>query len=220
MDRRTRIILVVTALSLAVNVFVLGLWLGGAWRTHDQDSGTPSGFTLELTVPEEALPPDLRAPLLARLQRARGGFARELAELRAAQDEVQAALTAEPFSKERLEAAYTHLRRVYDRLQAQVQRNIAIAVAGLDHERRRMLARRLRALKERRQPLREPRTTFPPPGETRVVEDWLLTALSPRYAELAAEFAATRAELVRLQAALDDPDQDSPSPPHRPQPPR
>ncbi len=211
MDRRTRILLALTALSLAANVFVLGLWLGGAWGTDHEDADSERLFTVKFTVPEEALPPDLRAPLLAKLHREKGAFARDLAELRAAQDAVQAAMTAEPFDRRRLEAAYARLRRAQERLQAAIQRNLTIAVAGLDRERRRMLAQRLRALGERRQALaerrralRERRRAFHGGGEEEGVDDWLLMVLSPRYERLNAEFAALQAEFTRLQAELRD----------------
>jgi len=232
MDRRSRILLTVTALSLATNVFVLGLWLGGAWHGDNAESGTTRRFIVDFTIPEEALPPDLRAPFLAKLHHENSAFARDLAELRAAQEAVQAALTAEPFDRQRLDAAYARLRRAQEQLQAKIQRNLATAVAGLDRERRRMLAQRLRALgerqralMERRRALQERRRILHQAGAEEAFDDRLLAVLSPRYERLNTEFAHLQAEFTRLQAelrALEEraPLEEHPSPaPDRPQPP-
>ena len=208
MDRRHHIFLTVTALSLAANVFVLGLWLGGSWKADKGGAGPERLFTVEFTVPEEALPPDLRGRLLAKLHRERGALTRGLGELRAAQEAVQTALTTEPFDRRRLEAAYARLRRAQERLQAAIQRNLAITVAGLDREHRRMLAQRLQALQERQRALRERqralwerRRVRQQAGED-VVDDWLLARLSPRYERLHAELAGLQAEFAHLQAEL------------------
>ncbi len=221
MDRRTRILLVVTALSLAANVFFFGLWLGGLWQADDEESGGAAHLlTVEFTLPEEVLPPDLRAPLLARLHREQGTFARDLAALRAAREAVQRALTAEPFDRTRLEAAYARLRRAQERLQAQVQRNVAIAVAGLDRERRRMLAERLRILGARQRMLHNRRPALHQAGDEEAVDNWLLTAFSPRYEALTAELAATQAEIARLRAELRQLETPHAPAPDRPPPPR
>ncbi|GIX18226.1 MAG: hypothetical protein KatS3mg119_2412 [Rhodothalassiaceae bacterium] len=208
MDRRLKILILVAGLSLAANVFLAGLWLGGRLRPSTGE-GDPQSFTLRFVVPDETLPEDLRARLLANLGRDRQEVARRLARLRAAEAEVRAALAAEPFDRARLDAAFAELRRAYAELQVPVQRSLTGAAAHLDPARRRALAERLMVLEARRGELARRAAAL---TADRGADEAVLELLSPRYGELKAELAALEAEMLRLQRELGA-EQGDPAPP-------
>lgn len=208
MDRRLKILIVVAGLSLAANVFLLGLWLGGKLGGGAPEDD-PKSFTLRFVVPDETLPEDVRARLLAHLGRDRDELARRLARLRAAEADVRAALAAEPFDRERLEAAFAELRRAYAELQVPVQRSLTGAAAHLDRDRRRQLAKQLAVMEAQRDMLMRRASALT--GD-RAADEALLELLSPRYGELKAELAALEAQMLRLQRELGA-EQGNPAPP-------
>lgn len=107
------VIVAVLIVSLAANFLVLGFAVA---RYH----GFSEGAAIERIVAlgARAFPRDLRHQIGEQLGRHRGELRAALAEVRAARRHMFEVMTAEPFDRSNLDAAFAEVRAATDRLQA------------------------------------------------------------------------------------------------------
>jgi uncharacterized membrane protein len=107
----SRKMLVVLVGSLALNLIVIGLVAGAAWRIHGMH-WAGRGVTPNLLGYASTLPTDRRKALWNSTAEKRQHMRPLRRDLRKAREEAIKALTAEPFDKQRFAAAQTHLLQV------------------------------------------------------------------------------------------------------------
>ena len=139
-SRRTRILRILLALSLAINLAVAGLAAGIALR--GKDGHPPRNFDMSLGPVARALSPEDRAAIRESL-RAR----RDLGPRRGRDADLQAliaALTAEPYDSAALQAALEGPVAQAARFQAVAAQALAARIDAMSPEARTALADRLR----------------------------------------------------------------------------
>lgn len=159
MNRTLRLLIGALAISVLLNVFALGFLIGRTRFAHPPAPPPRPGesIRLDLRAIGEVLPKGERRELHHALAEQRGELQRRLAALRAAQNEVDAALTAEPFDPARLEAAYARLREASATILEPVQRTMVVFAGRLDSEQRRALAEHLSQMRHRMQEMKQRR---------------------------------------------------------------
>ena len=132
--RNGRIFLVV---SLAANLLLIG-FIAGQMLHHPPGRGHEGPMTIERLT--GGMPPPVRDAVRAKLRENRPQIAEKIAAVRAAQAEIRAAISAEPFDPERLRAAFSAVRDRRIALQAEVQAAAIEAISQLPPEVRQKLA--------------------------------------------------------------------------------
>lgn len=136
---KTRWLALFLLISVGINLAVAGFWgsrmmgLGGPERGGER-------FVERVTrdMPKESAD-RVRAAMAAQ----RPVMARNMEEMRRAREDVRAALTAEPFDKARLEAAFAKVRRTADAMQDGVHAGVLAVAQDLGPQERARLARML-----------------------------------------------------------------------------
>ncbi len=130
--------------SLAVNLFLGGVLIGGALigrPAHLLGGGFDSLMALREAA--MALPDDGPAVLRGAFLERRGDLFGEVRGLHAARRDVRAAMTEEPFDPDRVAAAFATLRGQTADLQTLVHETLAQAMADLTPEQRHLFAEAL-----------------------------------------------------------------------------
>jgi uncharacterized membrane protein len=137
--------------SLALNLFLGGLF-AGQWLSDGDDGPWHRGPSVRLHFGTmlESLSPETRAMARQVVERHRPATRAAFQKLRQARAEVGAALAAEPFKPEALDAAFTAYREASAAAHLQLQRTMAEVAAKLPPEARKTMAENMSRLAERR----------------------------------------------------------------------
>ncbi|WGF86556.1 periplasmic heavy metal sensor [Marinivivus vitaminiproducens] len=128
----------VLLLSLAANLFTGGWWLGRSWHHGPPGHGGGGpGYHRFIGRAPDAARPVLRQAFREREEALRRAFG----AVRDARRDVRQALDADPFRRERLDAALAELRARSTDVQVLMHGAIAEAAGSLPSEQRRGLAR-------------------------------------------------------------------------------
>jgi len=154
MNRNTRILAILLAVSFGMNLFIAGLWTGGRGRMHDgmtPHSGAlrmdRSGLRLGALFKE--LPPELKAQLQAKMRANQPLLQQHLLAEREALAEAQAALIADPFVPALLAKALSDLRTTEDARRTQAHMAIIDIAQQVTKEQRAAIARGLERMGRR-----------------------------------------------------------------------
>ncbi|GAB4572646.1 MAG: hypothetical protein Tsb008_05840 [Rhodothalassiaceae bacterium] len=153
MSLRMRPLHWVLALSLALNLFIGGQFLGralfghGDHHDHHASRGDAFSLRLELRALESALGPEGREALRASMRARRSEMGPRFEAVRLGRDRVTAALAAEPFDADALAEAFAALNRALGTLQEPIQQTILEAAGNMSHEERRRMADALDSLR-------------------------------------------------------------------------
>ncbi|UTW55506.1 periplasmic heavy metal sensor [Kordiimonas sp. SCSIO 12610] len=139
MELKSKWIYAVLVVSVAFNIFVLGVWIGKGKK--DYKHPPPSG-RLEFNLREIAryLPPDARGEVREFMREKRPILRDTLLARREAEQEIRNLLAAETVDKEALRAALDAHASHSLRLQAPVREVLLGTVVELDHETRKKIA--------------------------------------------------------------------------------
>jgi Spy/CpxP family protein refolding chaperone len=136
---KTRWLSLFLLVSVAINLAVAGFmgsrmmgW-GGPGRGGDR-------FVERVT---RDMPPEAASRVRAALAAQRPAMNRNIEEMRRAREEVRAALTAEPFDRSKLEAAFANVRRIGDAMQDSMHAGVLSVAQDLGAPERARLARML-----------------------------------------------------------------------------
>jgi uncharacterized membrane protein len=148
--RRRRWLGLALVLSLAVNLFLVGI-LAGGWLARGPAAGfDPAAGPASIPHMIRALPPTARDAALERFAERRRALRGQMTALRRARQSVYEALTAEAFDRAALEAALGDLREQVAALQAGLHEAIVAVAERLEAEDRREMAETLRGLARHR----------------------------------------------------------------------
>ncbi len=139
MDRTTRRLVVALCVSLGLNLFGAGFVVARRvlQHRHGEQHGAmlgPRGFLGRAGLRDAG--PNLQRIVGAKRDQLRA----QRAGLRAARDEVRAALVQEPFDRAKLEAALAKLRAETTQMQATMHQTLVELAASLDAPQRKHLA--------------------------------------------------------------------------------
>lgn len=137
--------------SLALNLFLGGLF-AGQWLAESDDGPWRHGQSVRLRFGTmlDSLPPATREMAHQVMERHRPATRAAFQKLRQARAEVSAALAAEPFKPEALDAAFTAYREASAAAHLELQRAMAEVAAKLPPEARKTMAENMSRLAERR----------------------------------------------------------------------
>ena len=121
--------------SLVINLAFVGLFAGHYIFRPGHGHGVD--FAIDRIL--HSMPKEARAPVRAVLEAHRPQVAAKIAELRKARHDVRAALTADPFDRAKLDAAFAEVQSASMAMQADLHTVVADAVSKLDPEARHKL---------------------------------------------------------------------------------
>ena len=139
---RGRVVAIVLFASLALNLFLGGVMVGGVLAPRQDAAAGPGGFgglIANMRQVAAELPPDQQAALHEAMGRHRSEIRQDLVALRDARQATLAALAAEPFDRQAVEAAFAELLRRSQAAQAAIQDAILDAAERLPADARQEL---------------------------------------------------------------------------------
>lgn len=165
-DRRCRWLAVALTASLAVNLFVLGLVVGGPLFRGAPPPDAPVLGDRALPTPRaiiRALGPERGRALLQEVRRQLDGMPERIREVRAARRAVAEAMRRDPYDPDAVRAAFARLRRAHSEVAEALQEPLVAALGRLSAQERAQLA----ALFTRpsRRPFPRPARHGPPPDD-------------------------------------------------------
>jgi uncharacterized membrane protein len=135
----------VAIISLAVNLFVIGIFVGGIMRDKRRGFGPPGGGPPFSLRGAKGLISSGARPVADEVQRAHEERVdRAFDALRAKAEQVDAALGAEPFDKQRLETALDDMRSAHQALQIELHQEFVELATKLEHADREKLVKATR----------------------------------------------------------------------------
>lgn len=163
MNRNTRLLTVALIVSVGLNLFFGGLWVGGRWRSHDGfipfaegSRGHRGGIGLGAMFRE--LPVELRDQLRAQIRAGMPQTSDLHSAESAAHREILDALSTDPFAPDRLDKALGELREAQSSRRALVHAAIVDIARKVSNEDRAAMRRGLEKMLTHDRPWKHNRT--------------------------------------------------------------
>lgn len=135
----TLVLLVLLGISLALNLFLGGRFLGMGFLGGERGERVSRFVAMASLGPA---PPPMRERIEQRIEAEREEVREAFRGVREARRTVREAARAEPFDRARLDEAFTRLRAANDAFQARVLRTVGDAIAQSPAEERRQIGER------------------------------------------------------------------------------
>lgn len=145
-------LVIVLVISLGLNLFGVGWWLGSHWQAAPEDKAALPPLPLRLPPLLRALPDSAQQRMGEEWQAEHRKVHQQLRRMRSLRREVHAALHREPFDPAALEQSLNALRERQNQAQAALHAQILRIAEELTPQERRQFAENMRHLDKRRGP--------------------------------------------------------------------